>query len=202
MDFVAFIINAIIVLIIFNLIRKKIFSRPDSRQTLFKEILKQWQQGLDPDQFPILRSGPSPDRTSPALTRGSRGPAEMAGLPEYAWPEEIEGTAGIEGTEGIEGSGNGEGMAGVEGSAGIEGTSGVEGSGDGEGAAGIEGTQGREGKWVIRETPGAVLTAPGEAASGFFAPDFKLDERELRQGVIWAEVLGRPRALRPFRSSR
>lgn len=201
MDFAAFIVNAIIVLLIFSFIKKKIFSSKDPRSAALREMLQQWRESLDPEKDQVLRSGQNPDRTNPALTRGSRGPAKIAGLPEYAWPVEIEGTAGIEGTEGIEGTAETEGTAGVEGSASSEGTTGSEGSADIEGTAGIEGTQGREGKLVSKETQERALPAPGEAAAGFFAPDFKIDEQELRQGVIWAEVLGRPRALRPFRSS-
>lgn len=37
---------------------------------------------------------------------------------------------------------------------------------------------------------------------GEFLEDFQVTENDLVQGVIWSEILGRPRALRPFRGSR
>jgi hypothetical protein len=84
---------------------------------------------------------------------------------------------------------------------GIEGTPGI------EGTQGIEGTPGIEGSWGLKGTPGQGVQAlaympRSEAVYGFLKPDFQLNEQELLQGIIWAEVLERPRALRPFRSTR
>jgi Collagen triple helix repeat (20 copies). len=117
-------------------------------------------------------------------------PKREAGV-ERVWAE-----AAVPGAEGTSGS---NGAWGIEGIAGIEGSQGIEGTWGDEGTQGIEGTSSYESVRRIETIPS---TPQREAVSGFFNPDFHPNEQELLQGIIWAEVLGRPRAVRPFRSTR
>lgn len=78
-----------------------------------------------------------------------------------------------------------------------------------EGEPGVEGLSGVEGTSLTGTTENyqdskaslppdvGVLRQPSPLNLGLL-----LTERELMQGIVWAEVLGRPRALRPFRTSR
>jgi len=80
-----------------------------------------------------------------------------------------------------------------------------------EGTQGIEGTQGTEGTSEYIGILGAeaykstVETPSEEMArnpSGLSGVHLSLTERELVQGIMWAEILGKPRAMRPFRGPR
>lgn len=80
------------------------------------------------------------------------------------------------------------------------------------GSGGIQGTgitQGSKGTSAGEEMPGigagigtsSVDTMP-RSAQVPGTPSFSLRDTELVQGVIWSEILGKPRALRPFRGPR
>lgn len=94
---------------------------------------------------------------------------------------ETEGTEGVEGTQGIEGT------------QGTEGTQGIEGTGDYVGILGLEAYKG------AKQTP---IEEIANNPSGLSGLQLSLTEREIVQGVLWAEILGKPRAIRPFRGPR
>ena len=81
-----------------------------------------------------------------------------------------------------------------------------------EGAQGTEGTQGTNetnnhvgilGAGAYSSTEEAPQQkVPGIPQTTMAPIRFSLTERELVQGVMWAEILGKPRALRPFRGPR
>lgn len=89
-------------------------------------------------------------------------------------------------SEGFESDGytSPEGTSGAEGTAGTEGTSGT------EGTPGMEGT---EGSAPMKLEPQA---APAKKPQENPMSSLSITEESLRQGVIWAEVLGKPRARR------
>jgi hypothetical protein len=196
MDFITVII---IGLVIYSLIKKvkkriqpgntisggEIFTGRDSI-TFLKEMLKQYKEIQDPKQIWELerkiKYGKRPENMN----------AEGAAAVEGVWAE-----AAASGTEGTSG---GEGTQGIEGTSDYEGTQGIEGTSGYEGAQGIEGISGYESTRRIERIPDIAYTPQREAAYGFLKYDFHPNEQELLQGVIWAEVLGRPRALRPYRS--
>jgi len=71
-----------------------------------------------------------------------------------------------------------------------------------QGVVGIskhEGILGPEAYKSTEETTGEKITTNSSDLSG---ASLSLTERELVQGVMWAEVLGKPRGLRPFRGPR
>lgn len=86
-----------------------------------------------------------------------------------------------------------EGTQGIEGTQGTEGTQGIEGSSDYVGILGFEAYKSAE------EIPSEEVAKDSLGLSG---SQLSLTERELVQGVMWAEILGKPRALRPFRGPR
>lgn len=100
---------------------------------------------------------------------------------------ETEGTQGVEGIQGVEGT------QGTEGTQGVEGTQGTEGTSEYVGILGLEAY-----KSAI-ETPGEGMNMNPSGLSGV---QVSLTEKELVQGVMWAEILGKPRAMRPFRGPR
>lgn len=108
-----------------------------------------------------------------------------------------EGTAGVEGF-GTEGSSQYEEVFSTEGSWGIEGTGGVEGIAGTEGTFGNEGTVRGEGSIAMGK--GSVkpernpnsLSSRQRQQNGAVIPG--MSENPLVQGIIWAEVLGKPRA--------
>lgn len=121
-----------------------------------------------------------------------------------------EGTQGVEGTWGVEGIQGVEGTWGVEGTQGVEGIEGTEGTQGVEGIEGVEGTQGIEGigNYVgilgqeAYKSAGAPLQEKNRGASGLSGVHCFSTQSGLAQAVIWAEILGKPRALRPFKGPR
>ncbi|GAB6171049.1 hypothetical protein JCM15765_05270 [Paradesulfitobacterium aromaticivorans] len=95
----------------------------------------------------------------------------------------------------------------VEGSTGIEGTAGTEGTMGTEGISGSVGIAGTEG---APETVGSVRPQRGSSAKGRSASsgvatrvwNNELSRQDLVRGVIWSEILGRPRAMKPYRGPR
>lgn len=79
----------------------------------------------------------------------------------------------------------------TEGTQGIEGTQGVEGTSE------YVGLQGLEAYKSAVETPDEAMAKNPSGFSGA-----SVTERELVQGVIWAAILGKPRAMHPFRGPR
>ncbi|KUO77396.1 MAG: hypothetical protein APF81_19905 [Desulfosporosinus sp. BRH_c37] len=86
-----------------------------------------------------------------------------------------------------------EGTQGMEGTQGVEGTQGIEGTSEYVGILGLEAYKNAE------ETPSEEMANNSSGLSGL---QLSLTERELVQGVMWAEILGKPRAMRPFRGPR
>jgi len=84
-----------------------------------------------------------------------------------------------------------------------EGTSrieGIQGTGITQGSKGTSTYEGMPGIEVgIEENPGDTMPRDAQALS---RPCFSMTNTELVQGVIWSEILGKPRALRPFRGPR
>lgn len=81
----------------------------------------------------------------------------------------------------------------LEGTQGVEGTPGVEGTGD------YIGILGPEGYMSDRNTGGLGRGGDSAIVSGVLPT---LTEDDLRKGIVWGEILGKPRAIRPFRGSR
>ena len=107
------------------------------------------------------------------------------------------GREGLEGSEGY----STEGTWGSEGTWGTEGIGGSEGSESWEGTLGNEGTSGLESRLSTQKGKG-MLGKP-DAKQGIPAPQLThqqrpvlpvISESPLVQGVIWAEILGKPRA--------
>jgi len=80
----------------------------------------------------------------------------------------------------------------VEGTQGIEGIPGTEGTTEYVGILGAE-------AYKSTEIPSERMVSNASALSGI---QLSLTERELVQGVIWAQILGKPRAMHPFRGPR
>ncbi|HHY26112.1 MAG TPA: hypothetical protein GX523_05045 [Desulfitobacterium dehalogenans] len=97
-----------------------------------------------------------------------------------------------EGTERVEGFA-------TEGSWGTEGTVGVEGSAGSEGTFGREGEKGRESLGKPERKPNNTSPKPMDHERAAFPARSK---NPLVQGVIWAEVLGKPRAYSKFSDKR
>jgi hypothetical protein len=74
-----------------------------------------------------------------------------------------------------------------------------------EGKQGIEGTSEYAGILGLEAYKSTKETSSEEMArnpSGLSGVHLSLTERELVQGVMWAEILGKPRAMRPLRGPR
>lgn len=214
MDFVTVIIIGLVIYSLIKKVRKRIQPRnPVSGREIFtggdslnqlKEMLKQYKEIQNSKQVWDFEQKIKYSKRPTGVNID-----EKAGV-EGVWAETAasvtEGTSGSEGTQGNEGIAGYEGIQGIEGTSGYEGTQGTEGTSGSEGIPGIEGITGNEGYWS-KGIPGEGIDSlkpvpPKEAVFGFFDPDFHPNEQELLQGIIWAEVLGRPRALNPFRSTR
>ncbi|HEY8910878.1 MAG TPA: hypothetical protein VIM51_11455 [Desulfosporosinus sp.] len=81
----------------------------------------------------------------------------------------------------------------TEGTQGVEGTQGIEGTSEYVGILGEEGY-----KSTKASISGDMVRNPSDLSDVHLS----LTERELVQGVMWAEILGKPRAMRPFRGPR
>ncbi|MHB8126299.1 MAG: hypothetical protein ACYDEJ_11795 [Desulfitobacteriaceae bacterium] len=177
--------------------REKMLSERDFKLTSIREIFNQWIESQNPKQ--VLELEQFPERNFSSHKDDSV--FETAESPQSFHFSGSLGGVSTEGEQGVEG------LPGVEGTQGIEGTSGEEGTSGIEGNFGI-GTPGREGIYRTEGTlqPGGNQGGTDESCKegqfGFLNLALPLRERELVQGIVWAEVLGRPRALRPFRSSR
>ena len=86
-----------------------------------------------------------------------------------------------------------EGTRGTEGTQGIEGLQGNEGTSDYVGILGTEAYKGTE------VTLGEDLARNPSSLVGV---QLSLTQRDLVQGVMWAEILGKPRAMHPYRGPR
>lgn len=113
-------------------------------------------------------------------------PQEVAQKPQ---PQPIEPTI----RQSSEGFGT-EGISGSEGSFNTEGVWGTEGTYGSEGSFGSEGTiEAEKSRGLLEPSPKEVRTGkPKHQENPVKFP--KITEDSLRQGVIWAEVLGKPRA--------
>lgn len=78
----------------------------------------------------------------------------------------------------------------------IEGTQEIEGT---PGTTEYAGILGQEAYKSLEETPSEEMARNSSDLSGVH---LSLTEREFVQGVMWAEILGKPRAMRPFRGPR
>ena len=81
----------------------------------------------------------------------------------------------------------------TEGTQGVEGTQGTEGTSEYVGIMGLEAYKSKE-KTPSEQISGKPLDTGGLQVS--------VTENGIIQGIIWAEILGKPRALRPFRGPR
>ncbi|MEL1136494.1 hypothetical protein AAC978_15075 [Desulfitobacterium sp. THU1] len=166
-------------------------SRPTSSQQETKQSRPQWREmfeELERELFPKEVQTDTSSRTSTTKR-----------YPTSSQRYDSEGTSGTEGY-GTEGRPS-EDYLSAEGSWGVEGTSGNEGSTSREGALGNEGTSGREGNLGVAGAKKPQLELVGKQISnvgypqqqaGFAFPSQAVNP--LIQGVIWAEVLGKPRA--------
>jgi hypothetical protein len=213
MDFITVFIIGLVIYSLIKNVKKRFESRnPMSGREIFtggdsltqiKEMLKQYKEIQNPEQAWELEQKIKYGRRPAGLSTEKK-----AGV-ERVWAETAvsgtEGTSGSEGTQGSEGTFGYEGTWGIEGTSGYEGAQGTEGTTGSEGIPGIEGIPGNEGYWskgIPGEGIASIKPVPPKEAVGFFDPDFHLDEQELQKGIIWAEVLGLPRALRPYRTRR
>lgn len=165
------------------------FKLPDGRS--IREALQEISQESGSSQ------SPQPRRFTDVFAQGTWGTEGTQG---------VEGTRGTEGTQGVEGTWGTEGTQGVEGTWGTEGTQGVEGTWGTEGTQGVEGTSEYRGTGGIEVCPpdteretGEKIPRVAQKQSGF---GFPTTENQLVQGIVWAEILGKPRALHPFRGPR
>ncbi|MGE4272605.1 MAG: hypothetical protein AB7E31_07005 [Desulfitobacterium sp.] len=166
-------------------------NRPTSSQQETKTSRPQWREMFEELERELFPKEMRPDSSS----RTSTTKPYPTSPPKY----NSEGTSGSEGY-GTEGRPS-EDYLSTEGSWGVEGTSGIEGSTSREGALGNEGTSGREGNWGVAGAKKPQLESVDKQIStvsysqqqaGFAFPSQNLNP--LVQGVIWAEVLGKPRA--------
>lgn len=87
----------------------------------------------------------------------------------------------------------------------IGGTRGSEGTQGTMGIRGIEGTSAVEGMpevGIYRDTDENLGEGMPKVAQAMSGDGFSMTNRELVQGVVWAEILGKPRALHPFKGPR
>ncbi|HPD01222.1 MAG TPA: hypothetical protein PLA01_07740 [Acetivibrio sp.] len=121
----------------------------------------------------------------------------------------FEGVPGHEGNFGFEGSSGFEGTPGYEGNSlpqtysdvVLEDSPGVEGSPGTEGSSGFEGSPGSEGREAVNKPvsakKGKVTARLNENSIFETALDFsKLTEGDVIRGIVFSEVLGKPKALR------
>ncbi|MFZ3102020.1 MAG: hypothetical protein WA113_07445 [Desulfitobacteriaceae bacterium] len=153
----------------------EMFSGGDSKPNTLMDMLNQWIENQNPKRF--LESKQFPERNFSSLSD-----APDLGTEESTQTSRYGGSLGGVSTQGEQGV---EGLPGIEGLLGVEGTS-------------------LTGKTKNYQEAKAGLPPEVRALSQPSALDLDLHlrERELMQGIVWAEVLGRPRALRPFRTSR
>lgn len=146
---------------------------PDGR--LMREVIQGTSRGTWGEQLKqALENGP--------YQAGSLQSTKPKGFEETKdYYIETEGTEGFEGTQGVEGT------------QGTEGTQGIEGTSEYVGILGLEAYKSAE------ETPSEEIANNPPGLSGL---QLSLTERELVQGVMWSEILGKPRAMRPFRGPR
>lgn len=149
------------------------FPRPEGRQTKAPGSLRELLEEWTRE----AQGGGRPEQRPPA-----RKPVPAAGADRSYRSRSAEPYRSPEGA-------STEGMQGDEGRPGIEGTPGTEGSS-------------RYGTGYAAASGGLAEAAPRPPEAAPAAPAVPLDSQALRQGVIWAEVLGRPRALKPFRGPR
>lgn len=116
---------------------------------------------------------------------------------------ELEAAKGQEGEWGDEGRPDEEeGAMGVEGMMGSEGTPGIEGTASSEGLS-LERISMEQGAvFGINQPPVLNGKENPKVPIGNGNDGFPVTENVLMQGVIWAEILGKPRALRPYRGPR
>ncbi|AGA69436.1 hypothetical protein Desdi_1991 [Desulfitobacterium dichloroeliminans LMG P-21439] len=167
-------------------------NRTASSQQETKQGRPQWREMFEELERELFPKEMRPD-SSPGTSTTKRYPTSS---PSY----DSEGTSGTEGY-GTEGRPN-EDVFSTEGSWGVEGTSGIEGSTSGEGTLGKEGVSGEEGNFggagAQRPSQGMQMPSVGsrQQQAGFAFPNQSVNP--LVQGVIWAEVLGKPRVHSKF----
>jgi hypothetical protein len=104
---------------------------------------------------------------------------------------EIEGSASLEGMPGVEGSASLEGMPGVEGSAGSEGSLGIESDSSPKVSPVAKSSKVNSSKKSTGKTK-YDEKSPFETALDFSS----LTEEDVIRGIVFTEILGRPKALR------
>jgi len=117
-------------------------------------------------------------------------------------PQSARKSQGMEGYQGIEGT------QGVEGIQGVEGTEGVEGTPRWESARDVVRIQSTKNlmaaaERTLRQAGKTESLAEYRTVGKTSTAAFKglaVDAQALRDAVIWSEIIGKPRALRPFRS--
>ncbi|HWQ42994.1 MAG TPA: hypothetical protein VN456_13290 [Desulfosporosinus sp.] len=87
----------------------------------------------------------------------------------------------------------------TEGTQGMERAQGSEGTQGTEGTSGYVGILGAEAYKSTTETPGTEMGMNPPSLRDF---QLSLTQRDLVQGVVWAEILGKPRAMHPYRGPR
>lgn len=164
----------------------------------------------NPPYNPRPSSAPSPDRWREKFEELERQwfPKQETGRTQTGTAQKVPPLYGSyesyepEGTSGSEGYGGGEGYLSTEGSSGGEGTSGTEGISGTEGSWGTEGTAGVEGNYTQRSPQVKTMApkVPGNAAKVKTQTKVAVSSSPavspgtLMQGVIWSEVLGKPRS--------
>jgi hypothetical protein len=199
------------------------FPPPETWKEKAEEIERMWfpqEVGQKLPRPPL----PKPGRTTrPERTEGRPGwakpqPFEDAPSSEGYGSEGYPGTEGLgtEGQSGVEGSSGSEGVWGTEGTFGTEGTYGSEGTYGNEGTPGVEGAyrtyrnppvKGPQNNEILnkKETPPVSpkkgrVTEQKKQANLAGIPTTTQDP--IIQGVIWAEVLGKPRARTSWSNTR
>ncbi|TWH56257.1 hypothetical protein DesLBE_0452 [Desulfitobacterium sp. LBE] len=159
------------------------YSRQETKpaRSGWREMFEELERELFPKEEPIDR----PSRPSPA--------------PRYPSTPQSYGREGSERVEGFstEGTWGTEGTAGVEGSVGSEGMWGSEGSFDRESA--FSGKTGKESLGKPEGKPRYASAKPVEQEKPVFPA---VSDNPLVQGIIWAEVLGKPRAYNKYAYNR
>lgn len=141
-------------------------------RTGWREMFEELERELFPKEEPISR----PSQPSPA--------------PRYPSTSQSYGGEGSERVEGFS----------TEGTWGTEGTAGVEGSAGREGMLGtFSGEIGQEPSGKPQRKPGNTSSKPIEQGRPVFP---SVSENPFVQGIIWAEVLGKPRAYNKYANNR
>lgn len=169
-------------------------SRSTYSQRETKSTRPNWREKfeeLERELFPKEVQTNQPSRTNPSRT--STVPSRYQSPTQKYYPEDAVSTEGL----GREEVFSVEGVWGIEGSSGTEGSGGIEGGSPREDPLNRKGLLGTEGKKVASGMPKPGLTTSEQ----------KLQENSVFniaptnpvvQGVIWAEVLGKPRAHSKF----